>query len=151
VSRLILGLATLGPVGYSPVAPASAASAVTVTIGWFLPAPPLLPTLVLLAVGTLVAVWVAGEAERKLGHDAHPIVADEVLGQSVALLGAPHTPLAFAAAFALFRLFDVWKPFGIRQAQSLRGGLGVVADDVLAGLVACAALHLGAWGLRAAG
>jgi phosphatidylglycerophosphatase A len=147
-SRLTLFLATLGPVGYAPVAPATAASAVTALIGWFLPAPSLLVTLVWIALGTLAAIWVADEAEKQLGHDAHPIVADEVVGQSIALLGSPHTPAAFLAAFALFRLFDIWKPLGARQAQSLKGGLGVVADDVLAGFMACAALHLGMWALR---
>ena len=149
-SRLTRSLATLGPIGYFPIAPATAASAVAALVGWFLPVPPLALALVLLALGALAAIWIAGEAEKELGHDAHPIVVDELVGQSVALLGAPHAPEAFLASFALFRFFDIWKPLGARQAQSLRGGLGVVADDVLAGLMACAALHLGIWALRGA-
>ena len=66
----------------------------------------------------------------RLGHDAKPIVLDELIGQTLALLGAPRQALAFAAAFVLFRLFDIWKPLGACQAQSLPGGVGVVADDV---------------------
>ena len=141
-------LATLGPVGYAPVAPATAASAVVVAIGWFLPVLPLAGALALLAVGTLVAVWAAGEAEHELGHDAGPIVIDEVIGQSIALLFAPHRIGVFIAAFFLFRLFDIWKPLGAHQAQALPGGWGVVADDVIAGVTACAALHA-AWALGA--
>ena len=53
------------------------------------------------------------------------------------LLFVPHRPLAFFTAFVLFRVFDVWKPLGARQAQSLPGGYGVVADDVIAGMTAC--------------
>lgn len=142
-------LATLGPVGSAPIAPATAGSAVVVAIGWFIPPPGLPVALGLLAAGTLLAVWVCGEAEKSLGHDAGPIVADEVIGQSLALLLVPHTWWAFAAAFFLFRLFDIWKPLGAQQAQNLPGGLGVVADDVIAGLTACGVFHLAWWGWRA--
>ena len=144
-------VATLGPIGSSPVAPASMASAVVVAAGWFIPPPSLPITLAILAAGTVIAVWVCNEAEKTLGHDAKPIVADEVIGQSVALLFVPHRVVPFAAAFFLFRLFDVWKPLGAREAQRLPGGVGVVADDVIAGLTACGVFHLAAWLLRRAG
>lgn len=148
---LARALATLGPVGSAPLAPATAGSAVVALVGWFLPVPPLPVTIALLLLGAAVAVWAAGEAEAVLGHDAKPIVADEVIGQTLALLFVPHHPLAFAASFVLFRIFDVWKPLGAREAQSLPGGWGVVADDAIAGLTACGAFHLGLWGARAAG
>jgi phosphatidylglycerophosphatase A len=60
-------------------------------------------------------------------------------------------PLAFFAAFVLFRVFDIWKPLGAHQAQKLPGGWGVVADDVIAGVVACAAFHLLRLGLTSMG
>jgi phosphatidylglycerophosphatase A len=151
VKWLVRTLATLGPAGYAPVAPATAGSAVVALIGWFLPVPSLAVALVLLAAGTALAVWIAGEAEKELGHDAKPIVIDEVIGQSLALLLVPHTVIGFAAAFFLFRVFDVWKPLGAREIQGLPGGLGVVADDVIAGLTACGAFHAGAWAGRALG
>jgi phosphatidylglycerophosphatase A len=144
-------LATLGPVGYMPVAPATAGSAVVAVIGYFLPVPPLWVTLVLIAVGAWLAVGICGVAEKQLGHDAKPIVADEAVGQSLALLFVPHDPVAFLASFVLFRILDVWKPLGAREAQRLPGGLGVVVDDVIAGLTACGVFHLGVWGARAAG
>ena len=78
-------------------------------------------------------------------------VVDEAVGQSLALLLLPHSLLAFAASFVLFRIFDVWKPLGAREIQRLPGGLGVVADDVIAGLTACGAFHAGAWAGRAMG
>lgn len=141
----------MGPVGYFPVAPATAGSAVVVLIGWFMPVPSIGVTLACIAAGTVLSIWICGEAEKQLGHDAHPIVADEVVGQSIALLWVPHSVWAFAAAFVLFRIFDVWKPLGAQQAQNLPGGLGVVADDVIAGIIACATFHLAWWGVRALG
>jgi phosphatidylglycerophosphatase A len=134
-------LATLGPVGSAPIAPATAGSAVVTAIGWFLPVPRLPVTLALLALGTALAIWICGEAEKQLGHDAKPIVADEVVGQSLALLWVPHAWPAFVTAFLLFRVFDVWKPLGAREAQRLPGGFGVVADDFIAGITSCAVFH----------
>lgn len=134
--------ATLGPIGSSPVAPATGGSFVTALIGWFIPPPGLAITACAIVAGIAFAVWAAGEAERDLGHDAKPIVIDEVMGQTLALLFAPHAPLVFFAAFVLFRIFDVWKPLGAHQAQRLPGGFGVVADDLIAGLTSCAALQL---------
>ena len=148
---LIRFVATLGPVGYAPVAPATVGSLVTAAIGWFLPAPAPLVVAMALVIGTALAVWVCGDAEKQLGHDAHPIVADEVIGQSLALIGAPHSLIAFGAAFVLFRVFDVWKPLGAYQAQRLPGGLGVVADDVIAGITSCVTLNLLLWGVARAG
>lgn len=131
----------LGPAGLSPIAPATAGSAVVTAVAWFLPVPSFPVFLALFAVGTLIAVWAAGEAEKDLGHDAKPICIDEAVGQTLSLMFVPHTIAAFAAAFFLFRAFDVWKPLGARKAQDLPGGWGIVADDFIAGLVTCAAVH----------
>ena len=143
MKALLRVVATLGPVGYAPIAPATVASFVVALVGWFLPVPSLPIALCILAACTV--------AEDELGHDAHPIVADEVIGQSIALLFAPHQPLVFFAAFVLFRIFDVLKPLGAHQAQALPGGWGIVADDVIAGLTSCGVLQLGLFGLRAIG
>jgi phosphatidylglycerophosphatase A len=151
VKTLVRLLATMGPVGYAPVAPATAGSAVVTVIGYFLPAPPLMVALALIAVGAWLAVGLCGAAEKQLGHDAKPIIADEAVGQSLALVLVPRDPVAFFASFVLFRIFDVWKPLGAREAQRLPGGLGIVVDDVIAGFTACGTFHLGVWGARAAG
>lgn len=136
-------IATLGPVGYAPIAPATVASALVTVIAWFVPPLGWGLALAILALGSGVAVWVSGEAEKTLGHDASPIVIDEVIGQAIALWWAPHDWRAFLAAFTLFRGLDVWKPLGANRLQSLPGGWGVVADDVAAGILACGALQLG--------
>ena len=151
MKAVLRALATLGPVGSAPIAPATAGSAVTAAIAWFVPPLAWPVTCALLVAGAALAVWAAGVAEETLGHDAKPIVIDEVIGQCLALLFVPHRVAAFAAAFVLFRGFDVWKPLGAREAQRLPRGWGVVADDVIAGITACGAFHLAAWGLRMAG
>ena len=138
----------LGPAGLSPIAPATAGSALVAAVGWFLPVPAPPVFVALLVVGTAIAVWVAGEAEKDLGHDAGPIVIDEAIGQTLALVLAPHRPLVFVAAFFLFRLFDIWKPLGAREAQALPGGFGVVADDVIAGITSLVALQAFLWAER---
>ena len=141
MNPLVRFFATLGPAGYVPIAPATAGSAVVAAIGFFLPVPPLPITMALIAVGTVIAVWLAGQAEKELGHDAKPIVCDEAVGQSLALLFVPHVAAAFFFSFLLFRVFDVWKPLGAREAQALPGGVGIVADDFIAGLTSCAVFH----------
>jgi phosphatidylglycerophosphatase A len=141
-------IATLGPVGSTPIAPATAGSAVVALAGYFIPVPALWLALLLILACAALAVWSAGQAELTLGHDAKPIVIDEVVGQCLALLLVPHHWLAFFAAFVLFRVFDVLKPLGAREIQRLPGGWGVVADDVVAGLTACGAFHLGFWALQ---
>jgi phosphatidylglycerophosphatase A len=149
VSKFARFLATLGPVGSAPIAPATAGSAVVAAIGWFLwyvyPLGNVALTVTLFVVGTAIAIWAAGVAEHELGHDAKPIVIDEAVGQSLALLFVPHTMIAFAISFVLFRVFDVWKPLGAREAQVLPGGWGVVTDDVIAGITACGTFHAGVW------
>ncbi len=147
-------LAMLGPVGLVPGPRATYGSAVVAAIGWFLPAMPMIPVwlyAVLLVAGTLVAIWAAGEAEHDLGHDANAISIDEAVGMSITLLFVPHNVVAFVVAFFLFRLFDIWKPLGAREAQALPGGLGVVADDAIAGVVSCVAFHAIRYGLGMAG
>jgi phosphatidylglycerophosphatase A len=151
VKRFVDGLATLGPLGSAPIAPATVASFVTALVGWFLPAPPLPVAIAVLALGAILAAWICGQAEERLGHDAHPIVLDEVVGQSLALLGAPRWWPAYLASIILFRIFDIWKPLGAREAQSLPGGVGVVADDVIARLASCGVLHLALWAARHVG
>lgn len=142
MKALVRALATLGPCGFAPIAPATAGSAVVALVGYFLPAMPPVVAIGLIVLATPLAVWIAGEAETFYGHDAKPIVIDELIGQSLALMFVPRHVAAYLAAFLLFRVFDIWKPLGAREAQRLPGGWGVVADDVIAGLTACGATHV---------
>jgi phosphatidylglycerophosphatase A len=140
-------LATWFGCGESPAAPGTVGSAAAIAIAWGLHALWNLPPwafAVMAAALFAPGVWAAGEAARaaKL-EDPQFVVVDEVIGQWIALAGAPvlnwHT---FLAAFALFRLFDIWKPPPVRQLESLHGGLGIVADDAMAGIYAALVLFV---------
>lgn len=90
-----------------------------------------------LAAVVAVGIWASHRVEEVLGrNDPGVIVIDEVAGMMVAVLLLPRTPGVLLCAFLLFRLFDIWKPFPAREAQALRGGLGVVVDDLIAGVYA---------------
>ena len=92
-------------------------------------------TLAVIAVG----LWASGRVERMVGRkDPGVIVIDEVAGMMVSVWFLPRTWPVLLAAFFLFRLFDVWKPFPARQSQVLRGGVGVMIDDLIAGAYALA-------------
>jgi phosphatidylglycerophosphatase A len=87
------------------------------------------------AVVSVIGIWAAGREEERLGtRDPRVIVIDEVAGMLVACWGHPRTlPWVLGLCLA-FRFFDVVKPLGIDRLQALPGGLGVVADDLLAGV-----------------
>jgi phosphatidylglycerophosphatase A len=90
-----------------------------------------------LAVVIAVGIWASHRVEEVLGRtDPGVIVIDEVAGMMVAVLLVPRTPGVLLCAFLLFRLFDIWKPFPAREAEVLRGGFGVVVDDLIAGVYA---------------
>jgi phosphatidylglycerophosphatase A len=90
------------------------------------------------------AAWVAGRAETLFeDHDPRPIVIDEMVGFLISLLWLPLNPLTLCLGFALFRLFDIVKPPPISTLEKkMRGGWGVVIDDVLAGVFTNAVLRL---------
>lgn len=85
---------------------------------------------------TLLGVYSAGKVETLWGKDSYRVVIDEVAGMAVTLLFMPLSPVTLAAGFVLFRFFDIIKPLGIRRLEKLKGGWGVMLDDVLAGVYA---------------
>ena len=90
-----------------------------------------------LAAVVLVGLWASNRVEVVLERkDPGVIVIDEVAGMMVAVLLVPRTLGVLFCAFLLFRLFDIWKPFPAREAQALRGGFGVMVDDLIAGVYA---------------
>jgi phosphatidylglycerophosphatase A len=101
--------------------------------------------LLFIAALTLAGIWAATRAEKLLGRkDPGVVVVDEVAGQLVALLFVPANSAwwVIIAGFIAFRLFDIWKPYPIRRLESLESGLGIMADDVLAGIYAAILLSL---------
>ena len=91
-----------------------------------------------------VGIWASAVTARDLGVADHgSIVIDEIAAFLPVCVFANKSPLMLAVAFGLFRLFDVWKPFPIRQVERrVKGGFGVMIDDVLAAVYACLALAL---------
>ena len=78
-----------------------------------------------------------------LGHDAHPIIIDEMVGQWLAVAFLPKEWLPWGIAFVLFRVFDVLKPFPIHRSQKLPGGWGIMIDDVLAAVYTMVLVRIG--------
>ena len=158
LDRLAILLATGLGIGFVPIAPGTFGSLLGVVICYVLIqafkfAPHLLQN-ALLAVCVLLAIggtWAATRAERVFNRkDAGQIVIDEVCGQLITFvflapamvqLGGKWR-LALAAGFVLFRLFDIFKPWPIKRLEGLGGGLGVMADDVLAGIYAAITLSI---------
>jgi phosphatidylglycerophosphatase A len=134
--RLTVAIATVGGVGWAPLAPGTVASVVTVLVLWLVPFSQAGLVVFLIAV-TVIGTWAAEHAERALGvKDPGAIVIDEVAGMTLSVLTLPLTPLVLVLAFVLFRVFDIVKPPPARQAQALPGGFGVMVDDLVAGLYA---------------
>jgi phosphatidylglycerophosphatase A len=141
MDRLARLVATFFGTGFFPVAPATFASAIVAGILLWWGAHPVAEMCII--VGLLpISIVSAHVAEKSLGHDAHPIVIDEVVGQMIALWNLPRSWPWVLAGFLLFRVFDIWKPLGAREAQRLPGGWGIVVDDVMAGLYAWVLLEL---------
>jgi len=136
VDRVAFAIATWGGVGYAPVASGTVASAVALVLLW------LIPFTISALAWTVAAVpaaglWAGGRVERVLGQkDPGIIVVDEIAGMGLAVLLLPRTIPVLLVAFFLFRLFDVWKPFPARESQAFSGGLGVMIDDLIAGVYA---------------
>lgn len=145
--RLAHWVATGFGCGYAPKAPGTAGSAAATLAAWMLARyagwqPWHFGVLALVCLAP--AVWAAGRLAEAAGErDPHEVVADEVLGQWVALAGAVRLEGAvWPAAFLLFRIFDIVKPVPVKQAEALPRGFGIVADDIVAGLYAALVLQL---------
>jgi len=93
------------------------------------------------AAGTVAVIllgfWSAGVAESHFGRrDPGAVVVDEIAGQMVSLLFLAPSPISLATGFLLFRVFDIWKPPPVRQAERLPGASGIMTDDLVAGIFA---------------
>jgi phosphatidylglycerophosphatase A len=145
--RLAIAVATGGGAGFMPKAPGTAGSVIGVLI-YLLMESLQLGAYYLHAIifFFIVGTWAAHRVEALWGHDSQRIVVDEIVGQMIAfsLVAGRFRLSAFfvGIGFGLFRLFDIFKPFPLRRLERLKGGLGVIADDVGAGLYALGVLTL---------
>jgi phosphatidylglycerophosphatase A len=150
VSALARAIGTWFGLGYVPKGPGTAGSLGGLVIAWLLHQYAGAGPLAFAALGILLAIpgiWAAGEVARQVGRkDPQIVVVDEVVGQWITLAGATQLNWkSWLAAFALFRLFDIWKPPPVRQLEGLPGGAGIVADDAMAGVYAALVLFAAGW------
>jgi len=137
MNRLAVLLATVGGLGYAPLAPGTVGSAVGVVIYLLASRQSAGAELLLLVVVTVAGMWAAGRAAVHFSRkDPAPVVIDEVAGQLAALAFTGVGFRGAIAGFVLFRLFDIVKPWPANKLEALPGGTGIVADDLMAGLYA---------------
>jgi phosphatidylglycerophosphatase A len=142
--RLVIILATWWGTGYSPVAPGTVGTIAAIPLFLLLSLLPLYGYICGVLVIGLAASWLAGRAEQIFGEqDNQRIVIDEVMGLLVTMAAVPLTWQYLLAGVVLFRIFDVLKPPPIRLIErTVKGGYGVVFDDVLAGIYAQISLRI---------
>jgi phosphatidylglycerophosphatase A len=143
VTKVAVLIATVGGLGYAPIAPGTFGSAAGILIYWLTRNWPASWQIAIIALVTAAGVWAATRAEKHFGkEDPGPVVIDEVAGQLVtlALTGAGLT--ATILAFFVFRVLDIIKPYPANRFERLHGGTGIMADDLMAGVYGCALVHL---------
>jgi phosphatidylglycerophosphatase A len=147
MKRLAVAVASFGYVGFFPIAPGTAGSLAALplfaVIRWM--GMPALELGAILAV-FVIGVWAASQTEVALGRkDPGVVVIDEVLGMLITLALLPASIPVVILGFLLFRVFDVIKPYPAAQLEHLHGGLGIMADDAVAGLYSYLLLRLCIW------
>ena len=132
--------------GLVPIAPGTAGTVAAIPLYLLLAPLPLLGYLAALVLLTLIGLWACATTMRELGvHDPGAIVWDEVLGFLLTMAAAPSGWQWIVLGFALFRFFDIVKPWPIRAVdRGVAGALGVILDDLIAGLMALALLQIAA-------
>jgi phosphatidylglycerophosphatase A len=140
-----LAIATVLGVGYVPFAPGTFGSAAGLLLWWLLPPSAVVQAIVILALFAIGA-WSGSVAEGHFNKtDPGPVVVDEVMGMLITLFLNPVGWLGAIAAFLVFRVADVIKPFPANRLEALHGGIGVMADDGMAAVYANVVVRLGLW------
>lgn len=151
LDRVCRIIGTLFYAGFFPIAPATFATLLFVAAYSWIPGGEALAHPVVLLVTLLISVPVSTRVEKQYGTDAGCIVIDEIVGIQIALTLAAPSAAGVWAAFFLFRLYDIVKPFPAGRSQNLPRGYGVVADDVIAGIYTRLTLIVLSWVFPALG
>ena len=141
VNKLKYIIATGFGVGYTPLFPGTAGSLVALLIFVFLPLDPIIWLLICLILFS-IGIWVSNTVEMEKGKDPGIVVIDEYVGQWISLLFLPRTIWIFISAFVLFRVLDIIKPYPAQKFEKIRGGSGIMLDDLIAGIYTNIILHL---------
>ncbi len=142
--KLANWLSTVFKIGYLPIAPGTWGSFAALAT-WYLIVglTSTFTFIVLIVIIFALGVYISSITESYLStKDPSIIVIDEWVGQWIALLFLPKTVLWGLVAFLLFRVFDIWKPYPISALDRIKGGFGIMADDVLAGIYALAIISV---------
>ena len=143
MSRVGWAMGTGIGIGLAPFAPATWASLVAVLIYGFSPLDQdSVGFFLLCGIGFLVGIWACQTLITETDHDPKRGVWDEFAGMWITCLFLPKTFVWLALAFVVFRVLDIWKPWPIRKLEALPGGLGIMADDVAAGVVGAVGLNV---------
>ena len=142
-------IATGCGVGFFPYGPGTMGALFAIVVWYLLSLLVSMPsligiTLALVVLFTFLGAWSATVSERYWGEDPSRVVIDEVVGQWIVLLAIPFDFQLWhvIVALALFRFFDIVKPLGVRKMENFKGGWGIMADDILAGVYGFIVLHL---------
>ena len=143
--KAILFFATGGWIGYSPVAPGTFGSLAALPICLLISSLGIGSALIVVVALIMVSTWIVHAAEKiEAQKDPSQVVLDEICGMAIALFALPFTPFFIIGGFALFRVFDILKPFPIQWVdKKVPGGLGIMLDDIIAGIFANAVIRLG--------
>lgn len=130
--------------GLAPKAPGTAGTLLAVPLYLLLAQLSLVPYILTVAAAFIIGVYLCGKTAKDLGVHDHPgIVWDEFVGFWITMVAAPAGWLWIIIGFVLFRLFDIWKPWPIRFFdKNVESGLGIMIDDVLAGVYSLVLLQL---------
>ncbi len=130
--------------GLVPFAPGTFGTLAAIPLYLLMQHLPLAVYLALLVVICVAGIWICGKSSQMLGvHDHSGIVWDEFAGYLVTMIAAPNHWVWMLAGFVLFRLFDIWKPWPISLLdKKVQGGLGIMLDDIVAGLFALLCLQI---------
>jgi len=137
--------------GLSPKAPGTAGTLVAIPLYLLLMCTSLVDYLSLMMLGLVAGVFICGYTAKRMGiEDPKGVVWDEIVGFIITMVGVPLGWAWVISGFLLFRLFDIWKPWPIRWLdRSIKGGVGIMLDDVVAAVFACVLLNLAAYFLKA--
>ena len=141
--KTIIFFATGGWIGFSPVAPGTFGSLAALPICLLMSSMGIGSALIFVVALIIFSTWIVHAAEKiEARKDPSQVVLDEICGMAIALFALPFSPLFIIGGFALFRVFDILKPFPIRWVdRSVPGGLGIMLDDIIAGIFANGSLR----------
>jgi len=143
-TKINLFLATGFGSGYFPKAPGTVGTAVAIIPWYFLQTLDLYYYSLVILVSSVAGIYICDQADKAMAsHDNKRIVWDEFCGFWITMFAIPFSPSALIIGFVLFRFFDIVKPWPIKWIdRNVHGGVGVMSDDIVAGIISCLCLHL---------